>query len=57
MVVFFQSTILAMAGNVGTQSLAVTIQNLNENELDAKTVAKMVFKEVRIGGTFYVQSI
>jgi len=49
MVVFFQSTILAMAGNVGTQSLAVTIQNLNENELDAKTVAKMVFKEVRIG--------
>ena len=49
MVVFFQSTILAMAGNVGTQSLAVTIQNLNDNELEGKTVLKQIFKEVRIG--------
>lgn len=49
MVVFFQSTILAMAGNVGTQSLAVTIQNLNENDLTIKRVAKIVFKEIRIG--------
>lgn len=49
MVVFFQSTILAMAGNVGTQSLAVTIQNLNDNELEGKTLLKQIFKEVRIG--------
>ena len=49
MVVFFQSTILAMAGNVGTQSLAVTIQNLNDHELEGKTVLKQIFKEVRIG--------
>lgn len=50
-VVFFQSMILDMAGNVGTQSLAVTIRVLattddpNEKEKHKKTIKK----ELRIG--------
>ncbi|MBR2968856.1 MAG: magnesium transporter [Clostridia bacterium] len=47
--VFFQSMILGMAGNVGTQSLAVTIRVLSDEDLDAKTSFKLVLKEVRVG--------
>jgi magnesium transporter len=47
--VFFQSMILGMAGNVGTQSLAVTIRVLSDEDLDAKTSLKLVFKEIRVG--------
>ncbi len=36
MVVFFQSIVLDMAGNVGTQSLAVTIRYLNSEETNTK---------------------
>ncbi|MFR1983201.1 MAG: magnesium transporter [Christensenellaceae bacterium] len=46
--VFFQSMILDMAGNVGTQSLAVTIRVLAD-DVDGKTMAKLVFKEIRVG--------
>lgn len=44
-IVFFQSMVLDMAGNVGTQSLAVTIRNLS----DDKMIKKIIFKEVRLG--------
>ncbi len=49
LVVSFQSLILDMAGNVGTQSLAVTIRVLVDENLPAKAKAGLVFKEVRIG--------
>lgn len=49
MVVFFQSIVLDMAGNVGTQSLAVTIRYLNSDEVTAKKTSKMIFKEARLG--------
>ena len=50
-IVFFQSMILDMAGNVGTQSLAVTIRNLwdNSSEEEKKRQRKSVFKELKIG--------
>lgn len=48
-VISFQSLILGMAGNVGTQSLAVTIRVLMDEELDAKKKLGLVFKEARIG--------
>ena len=50
-IVFFQSMILGMAGNVGTQSLAVTIRNISSDsfENDKKKQFKSIFKELRIG--------
>ncbi|MDY5853496.1 MAG: magnesium transporter [Bacilli bacterium] len=51
MIVFFQSVILGMSGNAGTQSLAVTIRGLMDEDLSRKKIAKMVFKEVRVGLT------
>ncbi len=48
-IVSFQSVVLDMAGNVGTQSLAVTIRFLMDEELGAKQKLAMVFKEMRIG--------
>lgn len=49
MIVFFQSLILGMAGNTGTQSLAVTIRLLSDEEVSRKEVVKTILKEVRIG--------
>ena len=51
MIVFFQSVILGMSGNAGTQSLAVTIRGLMDEDLSRKKIVKMVFKEVRVGLT------
>ena len=48
-IVFFQSVILGMSGNVGTQSLAVTIRVLMDEDLSFKQQAGFVFKEMRIG--------
>lgn len=50
-IVFFQSMILGMAGNVGTQSLAVTIRNLTDEKFinDKKKQRKSLWKELRIG--------
>ena len=48
-IVSFQSLILGMAGNVGTQSLAVTIRLLMDEGLDAKQKMSLVFKEARVG--------
>lgn len=50
-VVVFQSLILDMAGNVGTQSLAVTIRVLMDEEISGVEKAKFVLKEMRVGGT------
>ncbi len=38
--ILFQPTILGMSGNIGTQSLAVTILGLHLNEIDSKKVPK-----------------
>ena len=50
-VVFFQSMILGMAGNVGTQSLAVTIRNLSDvnSPEEKKRQRKVIFKELKLG--------
>ena len=47
-VVFFQSMILDMSGNVGTQSLAVTIRNLSDDE-SRKKIRKGILKEIGVG--------
>ncbi len=49
LIVSFQSLILGMAGNVGTQSLAVTIRSLVDETLDAKQKLFLVLKEARVG--------
>lgn len=48
-IVSFQSVILGMSGNVGTQSLAVTIRLLMDENLETRQKAGMIFKELRIG--------
>ena len=48
-VICFQSLILDMAGNVGTQSLAVTIRVLMDDELSAKDKLTLVLKEMKVG--------
>lgn len=45
----FQSLILDMAGNVGTQSLAVAIRVLMDQQISGKQKATLIFKECRIG--------
>lgn len=48
-VICFQSLILDMAGNVGTQSLAVTIRVLMDENLTEKDKLKLVVKEMKVG--------
>lgn len=48
-VMCFQSLILDMAGNVGTQSLAVTIRVLMDENLTVAQKLKLVVKEMRTG--------
>ena len=48
-VICFQSLILDMAGNVGTQSLAVTIRVLMDENLTGKDKFKLVIKEMKVG--------
>lgn len=48
-VICFQSLILDMAGNVGTQSLAVTIRVLMDEELKTKDKVALVVKEAKVG--------
>lgn len=45
----FQSLILDMAGNVGTQSLAVAIRVLMDTEVSAKKKLTLIIKECNIG--------
>lgn len=49
LIMAFQSLILDMAGNVGTQSLAVTIRVLVDENLTFKQKLNFVFKETRVG--------
>lgn len=49
LIVSFQSLILDMAGNVGTQSLAVTIRVLMDEKLNGKQKLYLVTKEARVG--------
>ena len=49
LIMSFQSLILDMAGNVGTQSLAVTIRVLMDENLTARQKFGLVVKEMRIG--------
>ena len=48
-VMCFQSLILDMAGNVGTQSLTVTIRVLMDENLTTGQKVKLIFKEMKIG--------
>ena len=48
-VICFQSLVLDMAGNVGTQSLAVTIRVLMDETLSGKDKMRLVWKEVKVG--------
>lgn len=49
LIVCFQSLVLDMAGNVGTQSLAVTIRVLMDSETTGAQKRKLVWKEARVG--------
>ena len=48
-IMFFQSLVLDMAGNVGTQSLAVTVRVISNSEISKKEERKLIFKEIRVG--------
>ena len=48
-IVCFQSLVLDMAGNVGTQSLAVTIRVLMDEDISSKQKFGLILKEVRVG--------
>lgn len=48
-VICFQSLVLDMAGNVGTQSLAVTIRVLMDEDLSTKKKFSLLIKEMKIG--------
>ena len=48
--VLFQSVVFDMAGNGGTQSLAVTLTKITQDdEIDGKRFGKMLWREFRIG--------
>ena len=49
LIMCFQSLILDMAGNVGTQSLAVTIRVLMDENLTLKEELALLGKEMRVG--------
>ena len=48
-IVCFQSLVLDMAGNVGTQSLAVTIRVLMDEQVSTRDKLRLIFKEIRVG--------
>ncbi len=48
-IVSFQSLILGMAGNVGTQSLAVTIRVLMDGTVSGREKRGFILKEMRVG--------
>ena len=49
LIICFQSLVLDMAGNVGTQSLAVTIRVLMDEHLSGKQKLFLISKEARVG--------
>jgi magnesium transporter len=48
LIVCFQSLILGMAGNVGTQSLAVTVRSLGSDEFTAKEQFSLILRETKV---------
>lgn len=46
---FFMPMIAGMTGNTGTQSLAVVVRGLVTNDLDNRSVFKLVFRELGVG--------
>ena len=48
-VIAFQSLILSMSGNVGTQSLAVTIRVIADEDLTTGDKIKLILKEMKVG--------
>lgn len=48
-IVSFQSLVLGMSGNVGTQSLAVTIRILADRNVDLSKKLRLIGKELRVG--------
>lgn len=48
-IISFQSLILDMAGNVGTQSLAVTIRVLMDDQISGKDKLLLIWKETKVG--------
>ncbi|MGD7008920.1 magnesium transporter [Metabacillus sp. 84] len=46
---FFMPMIAGMTGNTGTQSLAVVIRGLGQNDLDARMVGGLILRELRVG--------
>lgn len=49
LIIYFQSLVLDMAGNAGTQSLAVTIRVLIDEEVSRKEKIYLILKEAKIG--------
>ncbi|UCZ53673.1 magnesium transporter [Bacillus shivajii] len=47
--IFFMPMIAGMTGNTGTQSLAVVVRGLVTNDLDRKTVVKLLWRELNVG--------
>ena len=48
LIVCFQSLILGMAGNVGAQSLAVTVRSLGSDEFSSKEQISLIWRETRV---------
>lgn len=46
---FFMPMIAGMTGNTGTQSLAIVVRGLASEEINAKTIVRLVFREARVG--------
>lgn len=47
--IFFMPMIAGMTGNTGTQSLAVVVRGLVTNDLDRKTLFKLIWRELNVG--------
>lgn len=47
--IFFMPMIAGMTGNTGTQSLAVVVRGLVTNDLDRKTLFKLIWRELKVG--------
>jgi magnesium transporter len=45
----FIPIIMGMGGNIGTQSLSITVRGLATGRIDPKLLWKVVFKEIRVG--------
>ncbi|MTH54321.1 magnesium transporter [Bacillus mangrovi] len=46
---FFMPMIAGMTGNTGTQSLAVVVRGLAQNDLDSKMIWRLILRELRVG--------